>query len=70
MIRLSRLADYAVLLMSHMTRQPKEVHAAVVLADKTHLPMPTVSKILAKMARAGLLESVRGREERVKMKPR
>ena len=61
MIRLSRLADYAVLLMSHMTRQPKEVHAAVVLADKTRLPMPTVSKILAKMARAGLLESVRGR---------
>ena len=53
MIRLSRLADYAVLLMSHMAREPKKVHAAAVMVDNTRLPAPTVSKILASMARAG-----------------
>ena len=62
MIRLSRFADYAVLLMSHMAREPKRVHAAVSMADNTRLPVPTVSKILAAMARAGLLESIRGRD--------
>ena len=62
MIRLSRFADYAVLLMSHMAREPKRVHAAVGMADNTRLPVPTVSKILATMARAGLLESIRGRD--------
>ena len=62
MIRLSRLADYAVLLMSHMAREPKKVHAAAVMVDNTRLPAPTVSKILASMARAGLLESIRGRD--------
>ena len=43
MIRLSRLADYAVLLMSHMAREPSKVHAAGVMAGSTHLPVPTVS---------------------------
>ena len=62
MMRLSRFADYAVLLMSHMTREPTRVHAAVDMADDTRLPVPTVSKILATMARAGLLESIRGRD--------
>ena len=62
MIRLSRFADYAVLLMSHMAREPKRVHAAVGMADNTRLPVPTVSKILATMARASLLESIRGRD--------
>ena len=62
MIRLSRFADYAVLLMSHIAREPKRVHAAGSMADNTRLPVPTVSKILAAMARAGLLESIRGRD--------
>ena len=61
-MRLSRFADYAVLLMSHMTREPTRVRAAVGMADDTRLPVPTVSKILATMARAGLLESIRGRD--------
>lgn len=62
MIRLSRLADYAVLIMSHMAREPKKVHAAAIMSDNTRLPVPTVSKILASMARVGLLESIRGRD--------
>jgi len=62
MIRLSRLADYAVVLMSQAAREPAAVHNALSLAEATHLPAPTVSKILAMLARDGLLESSRGRE--------
>ena len=62
MIRLSRLADYAVLLMSHMAREPRKVHTAAVMAESTRLPVPTVSKILTTVARAGVVESTRGRD--------
>jgi len=60
MIRLSRLADYAVLLMSRMSTAPEAVHNAVDLAQGTGVPTPTVSKLLATLTRASLLTSVRG----------
>lgn len=60
MIRLSRLADYAVLLMSRMANTPDAVHNAIDIAEATGLPTPTVSKLLATLAREGLLKSVRG----------
>jgi FeS assembly SUF system regulator len=60
MIRLSRLADYAVLLMSRMANTPDRVHNAIDIAEATGLPAPTVSKLLATLAREGLLKSVRG----------
>ncbi|MDP6351991.1 MAG: SUF system Fe-S cluster assembly regulator [Alphaproteobacteria bacterium] len=62
MIRLSRMADYAVLLMTTIARDPNSVHAALTMAEATSLPVPTVSKVLANMARDGLLESIRGRD--------
>ena len=62
MIRLSRLAEYAVLLMSHMAREPATTHTAIGMADATGLPVPTVSKILAMTSRYGLLDSIRGRD--------
>lgn len=60
MIRLSRLADYAVLLMSRVANTPDAVHNAIDIAEATGLPTPTVSKLLATLAREGLLKSVRG----------
>jgi FeS assembly SUF system regulator len=62
MIRLSRLSDYAVSLMTHIAHEAEEIHNAHDLAEKAHLPAPTVSKILATLAREELLESVRGRQ--------
>ena len=62
MIRLSRLSDYAVLLMTHIAHAAAETHNAHDLAEKAHLPAPTVSKILATLARKDLLDSVRGRQ--------
>jgi len=62
MIRLSRLSDYAVSLMTHIAHAAGDTHNAHDLAEKAHLPAPTVSKILATLAREELLESVRGRQ--------
>ncbi len=60
MIRLSRLADYAVVLMSHVAAAKTEVHNAVDIAAATGLPAPTVSKVLKALAHRGLLVSQRG----------
>ncbi len=64
MIRLTRLADYAVLLMTHLghewSRHPERIHNAGGLSAETHIPMPTVSKLLGVMSRGGLLTSHRG----------
>lgn len=60
MIRLTKLADYAVVLMAHMAEQPEGIHSASGIAAATQIPAPTVSKILGAMARAGILNSHRG----------
>lgn len=60
MIRLTKLADYAVVIMTHMAHRPQDVHSASGLAAATQIPTPTVSKILGAATRAGLLTSHRG----------
>lgn len=60
MIRLTKLADYAVVLMAHMAENPGAIHSASGIAAATQIPAPTVSKILGAMARAHLLKSHRG----------
>lgn len=59
MIRLTNLADYAVVLMGHLARRDRRGNASE-LAEETGLPVPTVSKILGAMSRAKLLASHRG----------
>ena len=60
MIKLSNLADYAVVLMSTIAARPDDIHTAGQLTLDTQVPLPTVSKILGKMAKANLLTSHRG----------
>ncbi len=60
MIKLSNLADYAVELMCCIALKPEQVHSSAGLADFTHIPLPTVSKILGTMVRSDLLTSHRG----------
>jgi FeS assembly SUF system regulator len=60
MIRLSRLADYAVVITSFMAAQPARVFSALELADGTGLPSPTVSKVLTALSRAKVAKSLRG----------
>ncbi|HYE52346.1 MAG TPA: SUF system Fe-S cluster assembly regulator [Azospirillaceae bacterium] len=60
MIRLSKLTDYAVVVMTTMMRSDSAMHTAASLADRTGLPAPTVSKLLKLLAKEGLLASHRG----------
>lgn len=60
MIRLSRLADYGLVLMGRMAIQPATVHTALGLSEDTQLPMPTVAKLLVRLTQGGLLISHRG----------
>ena len=61
MIRLGKLTDYGLLLMSEIARSPKaELHTARDLAIKRRLPLPTVSKLLKTLLQSGLLASHRG----------
>jgi len=60
-MRLSNLADYAVVAMSAAARRPAaERFSAASLAQETGLPLPTVQKLAGKLAAAGLLQSERG----------
>src|SRR4051812_21063574 len=61
-MRLSSLADYAVVMMSAAARHCG-VSArlnATMLADEIGLPLPTVQKLVSKLSAAGLIESARG----------
>jgi FeS assembly SUF system regulator len=60
MVRLSRLADYAVLVMTHIANEARYLHTGPELAAELLLPAPTVSKVLQSLGRAGLLTSHRG----------
>ena len=60
-MRLSNLADYAVLTMSQAARHCGGGRtSAAELAGETGLPAPTVQKLVSKLSAAGLLRSTRG----------
>ena len=60
-MRLSHLADYAVVLMSAAARRPAAARlSATELAAETGVPLPTAQKLMGQLAGAGLLRSVRG----------
>lgn len=61
MIRMSKLTDYGIVLMTHLARdRASAVHSARDLAERARLPSPTVNKLLKELSRAGLLVSHRG----------
>ncbi len=61
MIRLSKLTDYGILLMTLVARDSAHrSRAARDLADEANLPLPTVSKILKILLASELLVSHRG----------
>jgi FeS assembly SUF system regulator len=60
MIRIGKLTDYAFILLGQMARARSEVHAAAELSARSGIALPTVSKVLKMLARAGVARSVRG----------
>lgn len=60
-MRLSSMADYAVIIMAAAARHCGGVRvSAGQLADETRLPAPTVQKLVSRLSAAGLLRSSRG----------
>ena len=60
MIKVSRMADYAVLLVCKMAREKDVIHSAHELSINTSLSITTISKILTKLTKAEITKSVRG----------
>tara|TARA_Y100001936_G_scaffold247655_1_gene293944 strand:+ start:14756 stop:15247 length:492 start_codon:yes stop_codon:yes gene_type:complete len=60
LIKLSRLADYSIVLMTQLAGRPSSLMQAPDLALVTGLPVPTVAKTLKLLVQAGLVESQRG----------
>lgn len=60
MIRITREADYGILLMAYLAQADGQSLSATALAQQRRLPLPMVSKILKTLTRGGLLVSQRG----------
>ena len=61
MIRMTRLTDYGIVLLTRMARlESTAVHNARDLAGAARLPLPTVNKVLKTLTRKGFLTSHRG----------
>ena len=63
-MRLSSLADYAVVMLTAAARRGgadgEARLTATLLADETGVPLPTAQKLMGRLAAAGLLTSARG----------
>jgi FeS assembly SUF system regulator len=60
MLRISKLTDYATVLLATLAVEPARVQTATAMAERTHIAAPTVSKLLKQLQRAGLVTSTRG----------
>lgn len=60
MLRVTRLTDYATVVLTVLAARPDAVLSASELAERAGLEVPTVSKLLKPLAQAGLVEGFRG----------
>jgi len=60
MIILSKLADYGVIVATHLAAYPGRQVTAGTVAIETRLPQATVAKVLKALAHAGLVTAARG----------
>ncbi len=60
MIRLSKLTDYASVLLAVMAREPDSLWTATQLSAHSNVPKPTCTKLLKQLAKHGLLNSIQG----------
>lgn len=60
MLRVSKLTDYATVVLTCLVSAGDGVQSAQSLAERARLEAPTVSKLLKQLAQAGLVVSTRG----------
>jgi len=58
--RISRLTDYGTLILVFLTGREQRLCSASEIATGTHVAQPTTQKLLKVLAKAGLVDSVRG----------
>ena len=60
MLRISKLTDYGTVVLACLASQPERLMTASEVAERTKVGLPTVSKLLKKLQRSGLVTSTRG----------
>ena len=60
MLRVTKLTDYATVVLTVLATEPARVLSAPELAERARLELPTVAKVLKPLAHAGLVEGFRG----------
>ena len=60
MLRISKLTDYGTVVLACLAAMPEQRLTASEVAERTKLGLPTVSKLLKQLHRAGLVVSTRG----------
>lgn len=60
MLRVTKLTDYATVVLTTLAAQSDAVHSASELAERAGLEVPTVAKVLKPLAQAGLVVGFRG----------
>lgn len=62
MLRISKLTDYATVILTFLALQPSQIISAAVITKACRLSLPTVRKLLKILAEAGLVIAFRGTE--------
>jgi len=60
MLRISKMTDYAIMVMVELHLSRGEVLSAQALAERSRLELPTVSKVMKLLVKTNLVESYRG----------
>ena len=60
MLRVTKLTDYATVVLTALAARPDAVLSAAELAEQAGLEVPTVAKLLKPLAQAGLVAGFRG----------
>lgn len=60
MFRISKLTDYAMVILTHMGKSPDLIYQTTEIAIAVHLAKPTVAKILKQLVNKKILISQRG----------
>ena len=60
MLRVGKMADYALVIMNVLGKQPTQLVSMEALAQQTQLTLPTVRKLMRLLVNAGLVRSIRG----------
>lgn len=68
MVRITKLTDYAVVILAFIASDPKKLFQAKEISNHTSINLPTVSKLLKKLAKNNFLLSTRGKDGGYRLK--